>query len=136
DGDDPARVHDDDLVRALQGGATVGDHQRRDALAFEEAVPELPFGVDIEGAGDIVDHVELGGADEHAGGGAALDLAAGELDPPGADGGFEPVVEAGDVRLHDGGVEGGVDVHGVFGEAEQDVVSQGFAKQARVLRRV
>ena len=64
---------------------------------IEQPFPELGFGFDVEGGGEVVEDEELGAADEGTGDGGALDLPAGEADAAGADESVEAGVKRVDV---------------------------------------
>ena len=75
-------------------------------LVGKDALPEGALGLDIQGAGEVVEDQQFGLADEHAGGGRALDLAAGELDALRADHGVQAILELAQIALHHGGIDG------------------------------
>ena len=56
------------------GGAAVGDDEGGRVGQLEHPVPELPLGLDVECAGQVVEDEQLRLPDEHAGGGGALHL--------------------------------------------------------------
>jgi hypothetical protein len=52
----------------------MGDDETRDIPAAEQTIPQLGFGVDVEGRGQIVENQQLGLGGEHAGRRRALHL--------------------------------------------------------------
>jgi hypothetical protein len=104
--------------------------------SFKDAFPKLTFGFHIQRAGEVVEDDEFRFADEHARGGGALCLSAREFDAACADHGFEIVIELFEVAIHHGEFCSFVDFVVAFVQAEQNVVPQGVAEQARDLRGV
>src|SRR5471030_1878650 len=85
--DDAALVEDEDFVHGAEGGEAVGDAD--DGAVFGEMVDgflDFGLGLGIEGGGGFVEDEEGGVADEGAGDGDALALAAGEALAPFAEG--------------------------------------------------
>ena len=115
----------------LQRRAPVRHHQRGHARPLEQAIPEHPLGIDIERAGEIVEHVHLGRTHEHPGRRAPLDLPAGELHAPHPNHRLQPVLQGADVLFHHRRVQGGVEVDRILRQPEQDVVAQRLAEQPR-----
>ncbi len=74
---DPAFVEDQNLIGAPQGGLAMGGHQAGGPFFAEQLAPEALLGLDVERAGEVVDDLQLGVANKHAGGCAALDLPTG-----------------------------------------------------------
>ena len=58
----------------------MGDHEASAFATGEEVFPELLFGFDIEGAGEVVEDEQFCRAEEHSRGCGALGLAAGEFE--------------------------------------------------------
>ena len=57
----------------------------------EKPLPQLCLGLDVESGGEVVEHQQLGRADQHSSRRRPLDLASGQPDPAGPDQRFEPV---------------------------------------------
>ena len=83
DGSNCAICEHHDPVRSAHGGEAVGDHQRGAVLhqAFERLLDEL-FALGIQGAGRFVEQQDRRIAQQRAGDGDALLLAAGKLRAP------------------------------------------------------
>ena len=134
--DHAALVEDDDFVGVADRAQAVGDDER--GAAVDEAVDgflhEL-FGDDVEAAGGFVEDDHFGIADEGAGDGEALALAAGEGGAVGDDLGFDAEGKAVDEFADVGGVEDLLE--GVFAdvvEAVGDVVADGAGEELDLLR--
>ncbi len=87
---DAAIFEDDDVIGPAEGGPAVGDDQTGGLTLGEDALPQGLLGVDVEGAGEVVEDEEFRLPDEHAGSAGPLDLPAGETHPPGANQRIQP----------------------------------------------
>ena len=130
------------MVSAAEKRAAMGNHQRsrcRGDWFFpgaEQPSPELSLGLHIQGAGQIVKDQQRRLPDKHAGRGGPLDLPAGETNTPRADHRIQPPLQSCDVGGEHGMIQGSSQIHLVFWQPQQDVVSERQAEQPRHLGRV
>ena len=133
--DDGAVVEDEDEVGGADGAQAVGDGDSGSAL--HEGVESLldgEFAFGVEGGGGFVEDEDGGVAEECAGDGDALSLAAGEVEAAVADGGVVGLGEGLDEVVGEGGACGGADL--VEGESigtEGDVGGYGVVEEDAVL---
>ena len=76
------------------------------ARSLEQAIPQDPLGLDVECAGEVVEHHHLGVAHEHPGRRRALHLAAGEADAQGPDHRVESLGHVVEIGFHHGTADG------------------------------
>lgn len=128
-------VQDGDAVGELEGGAAVGDEERRTARHhLLEGLVDLVLDAGVDGGGRVVEEEEPGVGEDGAGEGDALALAAGEGEPVLADGGVVAVRQVGDEPVGLGGAGGLFDLlPGGVGEAVGDVGADGVGEQEAVL---
>ena len=125
------------LVGAAQGRSAVRyDYAGDIVLIGEEPGPKGPLGLDVERRREIIEHEQVGAAQQGAGRGGALDLAAGEADTERAHLGVEAVGHVSDVVVEHRGAESGGDLRVVVLQPEIQVVAQGHGEEARHLGRV
>src|SRR5690606_4512087 len=99
----PALDAEDDVAVPDRIGA-VGDEERRPSFHEDvEGLDDLVFGLDVDGAGRLVEDEDRRVLEEGAGEGDALALAAGELHPSLADEGVVPLGELDDEVVGAGG---------------------------------
>ena len=111
----------------------MGDDKTSQILFLEDALPELLLSLDIQRAGEIVEDDEFGFTDEHARGRGSLRLSTRKFHATRADQSFEIIIHLLQVTIHDGQLCSFVYFVVRAIQAEQDVVSQCIAKQARNL---
>src|SRR6516162_389737 len=107
----PPAFEDEYPVECIEGREAVGDGD--DGPAPEEAAQRLLdrlLGFGVEGGGRLVQENDRRGAQESAGYGEALSLAAGELEAAFADDGLEALGQAFDELGATGGLGGGIDL--------------------------
>ncbi|TKW51306.1 hypothetical protein CTA1_2384 [Colletotrichum tanaceti] len=137
--DDLAVGHDEDDVGVLDGGEAVGDHDHgAAALCGVEDGLDAALGLAVEGAGGLVEQQQRGPADEGAGDGDALLLAAREGDAGVADLGVVALGQGGDevvdAGVAGGGVQGLVRHGGLVLDAQQHVLADGAGEEVGLLR--
>ena len=79
------------MIGAMQGFLPMRNDQAGALLICTDTLPEVPLGLDIEGAGEIVKDQQFRGACEHTSRCSALDLAARELHAFGAQYRLQPI---------------------------------------------
>ena len=116
----------------------MGDRQdgRASGRRIEQPLPEHTFGLDVEGARKVVDHEQLGLADERPSRRGALHLPAREAHALRADERVEPTLEHRHVLFEDRCPDRPCDALVVRRRAEEDVLAERAAEQARELRDV
>lgn len=112
------------------------DHQTGALTLPDQPLPQQPLGLDIQHAGKIVAHRQLWLAHQHACGGRALDLAAGEPRPAAADQRGQAVLQCGQIGVEHGCVQHALELGLADRQPLQDVVAQALAEQPWPLRRV
>src|SRR5260370_2540438 len=135
---DTALAQDDDLVGVAHGRSAVRD-QNGSAPVHDapQAREDALFGLRVDAGQRIVEDQYAWVADNGAGNGGALLLAAREGDTALTNYGFIFVGEAFDVRIEAGDLRGLANlVEIVIREDERDIAANGFAEQVSVLRNV
>src|SRR5689334_21019559 len=92
-----AIFEDDDMIGLAQGGAAVRDGEAGGAR--REAGPEQLFGLDIEGAGEVIDDQQFRVTHEHPRSGGSLYLPTGELNAARADLRLQALLQLGNIAL-------------------------------------
>ena len=128
---DAAGYEDGDLVGVAGGGDAVGDEDGGPALHDgAKALEDAFFGVSIDAGERVVEDEDARVADDGAGDGGALLLAAGESDAALADHGVEALGELEDLGGDVGDGGGFFDLlGGCLGDTEGDVLADGLREE-------
>lgn len=135
---DAAGYEDGDLVGVAGGGDAVGDEDGGPALHDgAKAVEDALFGVGVDAGEGVVEDEDARVADDGAGDGGALLLAAGEGDAALADHGVEALGELEDLGGDVGDGGGFLDLFSsCLGDTEGDVLADGLGEEEGLLRDV